>query len=231
MGIFDKFFDVAKDSRSTIPMYPRDPIGNLMDTVETARKLKTVIFTDSQLEGGKIGVKRAAKEYDHIYNDLVKKFEEIKTICEQKNAETKIKADKLLTELEALEKQRDQLLVKRKQYEKSIYDSNPDIDKTTGLGITTGVVRQHDYENTIGPLVDWLYKRKMKKINSAAQQKYEETKALYERKIKSLKKEMADAKKKFDVSIQENMKVIEEILLEIASIKADINELKFYSEA
>lgn len=234
MGLFDKILDVAKDvgrtSRPTIPTYPGDPIGNLRDTVETAKKLKTVIFTDSQLEGGKIGIKRAAQEYDHIYNELVAKFEDFKNMCEEKNTNSKARAEMLITELESLEKQRDKLLAKRKQYEKKICDSNPDIAIATGLGSTVSAVGQTNM-SIIGPLVDLLYKRKMKKIDVAAQQKYEETKALYERKIAALKDEMAEAKKRFDDSLQENMKVIEEILFEIASIKADINELQFYNEA
>ena len=83
MGFFDGFFKEKSNPilkttiPTTFPQYPpTDPLEDLKKMKETVNKIKTIVLTDSKLEGGKIGIERAAREYEKILANLEKQQKE-----------------------------------------------------------------------------------------------------------------------------------------------------------
>lgn len=85
-------------------------VDNVRDLVDSAKKLHTIVFTDTKLEGGIRGAERAAIEYQKIYDETKAKCQEAEETITSKNKSIQEKVRLLKLKKEQLEEERDSLL-------------------------------------------------------------------------------------------------------------------------
>lgn len=168
MGFFDGLFQGSSGPVSRIttrrrlpeeflhcpPAPPEDPLESLKKMKETFRKVKTIVATDSKLEGGKIGLKRAAAEYATILAELEKQQKELVAHWEESNKNSEEAAKAQIQKLAELEAKRDALKKDGSELEQKIKQG-----QQAGGGLPTsapqGFTHHHGLESSF--LIDWLY--------------------------------------------------------------------------
>lgn len=229
MGFFDGFFKEKSNPilkttiPTTFPQYPpTDPLEDLKKMKETVNKIKTIVLTDSKLEGGKIGIERAAREYEKILANLEKQQKEIIAYWEDTTKNNKEAAEAKIQKLSELERKRDALKDRLKKLEQEI-NRDKQLNSDSSLAVPQGFTRRYDMGDSF--LIDWLYKRKMKKINAEAKRMYEIAKSNFEEQIRIKKEQMKEQEK---IAMKNNeimLNTANQAILDIAKLEAEINHL------
>lgn len=204
MGLFDLF-----PGRST---------PNLFDVV----KFVDAVTSDPVTEGKKDGYERAANEYEPIYQELKKEYEQaIAEIQRQRNAYDR-QSDESISYLAQLEKERDRM-------QASVNDKARQVASNYGISVSslmgsfssTNVVRDTRWD-----MMNFITDSRMQKRKVAEKAGYSEAKQLYERKLNSLHDKLNIEKENGSKQLKEYADLIANILKEIENEKIKIADLK-----
>ena len=183
-----------------------------------------MLLTDVETEGKKQGYQRAAKEYEVAFRRIEKEFKETKDLINNQKNDYGNEAYKYIEKLEKLEQQKESL-------QNQINSKAKDLSKKYGVSydnIKNSISGSSSLLEEPGNInfLDIICSYKEKKLRQEEQKGYLEAKQLYEEKIKKLKNELSELKKKGDAEIQILVKQISQVLDAIAEEEMKIAELK-----
>lgn len=183
-----------------------------------------MLLTDVETEGKKQGYQRAAKEYEVAFRRIEKEFKETKDLINNQKNDYGNEAYKYIEKLEKLEQQKESL-------KNQINSKAKDLSKKYGVSydnIKNSISGSSSLLGEPGNInfLDIICSYKEKKLRQEEQKGYLEAKQLYEEKIKKLKNELIELKKKGNAEIQTLVKQISQVLDAIAEEEMKIAELK-----
>lgn len=234
MGLFGKsiteiFADAAKRTLDNPDLggYIAGPVCgpttiNPDDIKKGIEKVKT-IFSDVETDGRKQGYARAASEYEDAFRRVEREYEKTKDVLTQQMAEKEATATKLITQLQQLERKREQLKEHLDEKTEQVADQY-DLPYSTVAGAVSGagvIMSRPGFS-----LIDLLYHYKNRRLQEYEEEGYQEARKIYRRKIRELTDNLEQLKKKAAKEIQEEMSLIQDALMEVSELEAKIAEME-----
>ena len=186
-------------------------------------KTRTLLFGDVRTEGKKRGYERAAREYEQVLTKIAKEYDDGKNRVSRKKAYYDKKINDLTDKLGQLEKE-------RKRLEKEL---------NVKLGLGLGEFEKSNAFNALSDIYKFsgiysvfelVLKYRRGIFDREEIKGYEEAKAVYEKKMESMKKDLKKLKTDEDRETQKLQKIVNEILDNISEEEMKIADLKLALE-
>lgn len=230
MWLFEKINDIVHDSIDIM----RETVGDaIVDGFETVgnrgiKKLEKIemLFTDVEIEGKKRGYEKASKEYQILFKKLKTYYSAIINQTEIDVKELDNYSEGLLNQLALLENEKIEL---QKQLDNKIKQVSKKYGISQSVVYSMWSMSSEEslfHQNTSFDIVDIIYKHKEKKLHRAEQQGYEEAREIYIKKLEKEKLKLQQYMNKISSEKKNMVKLINEVLEEIASNETKIAELK-----
>lgn len=161
---------------------------------------------DPVIEGKKRGYQQAAEEFEVMYKELKREYEEAKKLFKQQLLQKDKQLNEHIIVLEKLESQKNKL-------EKELHNQAEGLNIDVSAGVGT---LYFDFENIL---------KNHPEFDKAKIDGYNEAKIIYKKKLSALKGQLRRLKNEADETICNQRKLITETLSEIAKMKMVITEM------
>ncbi len=212
MGFFIDFYDIMFGIE--------DAVDNFFDSLSEG---VNVLFCDPEIDGKKAGYERASKEYEKVYKELKQEHKEIMEQIKNLRNTYDFKSNMLIDRLAHLEEKRDDLKKKVQYKEERVSEKyNIPLSSVHSAVLSNGLMSDSLTEDIIGMVYDY----KKKKLIEAEHRGYVEARELYEDKLKNLKQELREEKRKGYTEIQNLVDLMCDVFEEISGIQMEVAGLE-----